>query len=155
MRLGVIGTLIWDRIFARDVRTEPFQEWGGIAYALAAADAARPDGWTIVPILKVGADLQENALQFLRTLNGFDLESGIRIVEEPNNRVELRYQDNERRAELMSGGVPGWSWDELAPIVGRVDALYVNFISGFELDLANAVRLRLSYHGPMYADLHS
>src|SRR5262249_44325246 len=31
----------------------------------------------------------------------------------------------------------------------------VNFISGFELDMANTVKLRLGYHGPMYADLHS
>ena len=155
MRLGVIGTLVWDRIFARDVRSEPYQEWGGIAYALAAADAARPEGWTIVPIIKVGADLQEQAFRFLRTLNGYDLEPGIRIVPEPNNRVDLHYHTSERRAELLSGGVPGWTWDELAGIVEQVDALYVNLISGFELDLANAVKLRLGYHGPMYADLHS
>ncbi|HSL68627.1 MAG TPA: hypothetical protein VK864_00230 [Longimicrobiales bacterium] len=156
MRLGILGTMVWDTIHGRDVRSEPFQEWGGITYALAAADAARPGGWTLVPILKIGADLQEQAFQFLRTLSGYDLESGITVVPEPNNRVELRYEPGlERRCERLSGGVPPWTWSELAPILDRIDALYINFISGFELDLDNAVKVRLGFHGPMYADLHS
>jgi sugar/nucleoside kinase (ribokinase family) len=39
--------------------------------------------------------------------------------------------------------------------VATVDALYINFISGFEIGLETALQLRLGYHGPMYADLHS
>jgi hypothetical protein len=38
--LGVVGTLVWDRIHARDGRAAPVEEWGGIAYALAAASAS-------------------------------------------------------------------------------------------------------------------
>jgi len=154
-KLGIIGTMVWDRIFARDGRTEPFEEWGGITYALAAADAARPAGWQILPIVKVGADLREKALQFLQTLEGADIETGVRIVDAPNNRVELRYKDAVRRCERLTGGVPRWTWPELEPIVAHADALYINFISGFEMDLETATRLRLGYHGPMYADLHS
>lgn len=155
MRVGVIGTMVWDRIFARDQRREPFEEWGGITYALSGADAALPKGWTLVPILKIGTDLRDPALQFLRTLEHADIETGIRFVDEPNNRVELRYLDAARRTEKLSGGVPAWRWEELAPIVARVDALYINLISGFELELPDAIRLRLGYHGPMYCDLHS
>lgn len=155
MKLGVIGTMVWDRIYARDGRSEPFEEWGGISYALAAADAARPPGWQIVPILKVGADLREQALRFLHTLEGADLETGTRFVDAPNNRVELRYQDEARRCERLTGGVPPWTWAELEPIVAQVDALYINFISGFEMDLETVMRLRYGFHGPMYADLHS
>lgn len=147
--------MVWDTIWARDVRSHPFEEWGGITYALGAADAAVPDDWSIVPILKVGRDLQHQAIAFLQTLEHADIEAGIRFVEPPNNRVELRYTDNERRTERLSGGVPPWRWEELAPIVAQVDALYVNLISGFELELADALRLRLGYHGPMYCDLHS
>ncbi len=154
-RLGVLGTMVWDRIHARDGRAEPVEEWGGITYALAAAAAARPEGWTVVPIVKVGRDLENRARDFLASLPGIDRADGIRIVEEPNNRVELRYRDTERRTERLKGGVGPWTWDELAPIVTRLDALYVNFISGFEFDLETATRLRLGYHGPMYADFHS
>jgi sugar/nucleoside kinase (ribokinase family) len=35
------------------------------------------------------------------------------------------------------------------------DALYVNFISGYEMELDTARALRDAYSGPVYADLHS
>jgi sugar/nucleoside kinase (ribokinase family) len=155
MRLGVLGTMVWDRIHARDGRAEPVEEWGGISYALAAAVAAAPARTSIVPIIRLGADLAERAFTFLRELPTLDLESGIRTVADPNNRVELRYVDSERRCERLTGGVGAWPWSELQPIVAGLDALYINFISGFELDLATAITLRAHFPGPIYADLHS
>jgi len=154
-RLGVIGTLVWDTIHDRDGRRTPVEEWGGIAYGLAAAVAALPEDWTVVPVLKVGRDLSEPALRYLRGLPRVDAEAAVRIVPEPNNRVELRYQGMERRSERLRGGVPPWTWPELAPLVADLDALYVNFISGFEMDLDAARSLRAGYAGPTYADLHS
>lgn len=155
MRLGVLGTMVWDRIHARDGRAEPIEEWGGITYALAAAAAAAPAGTTIVPIIRVGADLSERAFQFLRSLPNMDLETGVRVVDEPNNRVELRYHDRERRLERLTGGVGPWAWPDLAPAVASLDALYVNFISGFEFGLEAALSLRAHFAGAIYADLHS
>ncbi|MBI4545783.1 MAG: carbohydrate kinase family protein [Gemmatimonadetes bacterium] len=154
-RLGVLGTIVWDRIYARDGWLAPVEEWGGISYALAALAAARPPEWEVVPIIKVGSDLEGVALQFLGRLPGMDLETGIRVVPEPNNRVELRYQDGARRCERLTGGVPAWRWAELAPAVEGLDALYINFISGFELTLETATTLRLAFPGAVYADLHS
>ncbi len=153
-RLGVLGTMVWDRIHARDIRAEPVEEWGGIAYALAAGAAATGEGWQLVPILKVGRDLEEQAFRFLRSLPRTDL-SAVLVVPEPNPRVELHYHDRERRTEKLEGGVPCWTWLELAPRVEGLDALYINFISGFELALDTAVQLRMAYPGPVYADLHS
>jgi hypothetical protein len=154
-RLGVVGTMVWDVIHGRDPRDVPVEEWGGIAYALAAADAALPDDWELVPIMKVGADRIAHAREWMRTLKRVAPDA--RPIEVPyaNNRVELRYVDAERRSELLHGGVPGWTWQGLAPLVADVDALYVNFISGYELDLAAAQLLRQHYRGPIYADLHS
>ncbi len=152
--LGVVGTLVWDRILVRDGRREPVEEWGGIGYALAALSAALPPEWTILPIVKVGRDLGEEAYRFLREIPGVDT-SAVRIVPESNNRVEMRYESASRRVERLSGGVPPWDWPELAPLVDLSDALYVNFISGFEMRLETARALRAGYLGPMYADLHS
>ena len=36
-----------------------------------------------------------------------------------------------------------------------LDALYLNFITGFETDLATVRALRQAFHGPIYGDLHS
>jgi hypothetical protein len=154
-RLGVIGTFVWDVIHGRDPRSAPVEEWGGIAYALAAADVALPDDWALVPIVKVGADLAPQAQHWLRTLRRLAPDAAPIVVPYPNNRVELRYIDAERRSEVLRGGVPGWNWTALAPLVRDVDALYINMISGFELDLPTVHLLRQHFAGPIYCDLHS
>jgi len=154
-RLGVIGSFVWDVIHGRDARDLPVEEWGGITYALSAFDAALPEEWEIVPVMKVGADLAQRARDFLCTLRRIAPDAALVEVPYPNNRVELRYFSEERRSEVLTGGVPGWSWLGLKPLITNIDALYVNMISGFELDLETAQLLRQHYKGPIYCDLHS
>lgn len=153
MRIGILGTLVWDRLEQPNVA--PIQRWGGISYSLAAAAAAIPDGWSVRPIVKVGEDLAEGARRFLASVPGLEAPGAVVVVPQPNNRVHLRYHDQEERFETLTGGVPGWRWDELRPLLDGLDGLYVNFISGFELDLDAARRLRSGLGQPLYADLHS
>ncbi len=154
-RLGVIGTFVWDVIHGRDPMSAPVQEWGGITYALSAFDAALAPDWELVPLVKVGEDLAPQAHEYLRGLRCVAPDARPIVVPWRNNRVELFYTDAERRSEVLSGGIPGWSWLGLAPLVRDLDALYVNLISGFELDLATAQLLRQHFAGPIYCDLHS
>lgn len=154
-RLGVIGTFVWDVIHGRDLRDAPVEEWGGITYALSACDAALPDDWALVPLVKVGRDLAPQARQFLRTLRRIAPDAVPIEVPQRNNRVELHYFSDERRSEVLSGGVPGWSWAGLQPLLRDIDALYINLISGFELDLETAQLIRQHFKGPIYCDLHS
>ncbi|MGQ0703965.1 MAG: carbohydrate kinase family protein [Gemmatimonadales bacterium] len=153
--VGVIGSLVWDEIHGREATSGVVEEWGGIAYALASLDAELPEGWRMVPLIKVGADLAGRAGEFLRSLRRIAQDARCIEVTTPNNRVVLYYEDSERRCERMSGGVPGWTWEELGPMVRELDALYLNFISGFELSLGTALALRQAFRGPIYADLHS
>jgi hypothetical protein len=154
-KVGIVGSLVWDLIYGRDPLAPPVEEWGGIAYALAGLDASLPVDWEIVPLIKVGRDLSREAQQLLNSLTR--LAPGARCVEvtAPNNRVVLHYQSSERRCERMAGGVPGWTWAELGPMVRDLDAVYINFISGFELCLGTAQALRHGFRGPLYADFHS
>ena len=154
-RIGVLGTLIWDKIYQRDGRREPVEEWGGISYGLESLAVALPAGWTILPILKVGEDLAEEALRYLRSIPGVKTDPGVKIVPVPNTRVELRYQAHDRRMERLTGGGPPWIWEELLPVLSDLDALFVNFITGFEMELETAKHLRERFQGPTYADLHS
>ena len=153
-RLGVVGTMVWDTIY-RVGREKPVEEWGGIAYALAALDAALPSDWQIVPLVKVGRDLAADANMFLHGLTRRPSDARFIEVPEVTNRVTLRYRSLERRTEQLTGGVPGWQWPELGPMVADLDAIYCNLISGFELDLPTATHLRHGFRGPIYADLHS
>lgn len=153
--LGVIGTMVWDTIWrSRDVRS-PTEEWGGISYALAAADAMRPIPLRVRPILKLGRDLSEAGFRFLHDLPVVENVEHVAVVESPNPRVELRYEEGVRRCERITGGVPPWSWPELEPRIRGCDALYVNFITGDELGLEVAKTLRRQFRGPIYVDIHS
>jgi hypothetical protein len=156
MRLGVIGTLVWDVIHGREPNAAPVQEWGGITYSLSALDAALTDEWHIVPIMKVGSDLAVRANQFVHTLDHIAPDAALVEVPYPNNRVELRYFSDERRTEVLTGGVPGWNWLGLKPLIdaAKLDAIFVNFLSGWELDLPTAQALRRHFAGPIYGDLH-
>ena len=158
-RLGVIGSMVWDTIYGRDPggggAQQAVEEWGGIAYALAAIDVVLADDWEIVPLIKVGRDLAPKANEFLRTLRHTSRHTRFVEVPEANNRVTLRYFSAERRSEQMRGGVPPWTWPELGPMVQDLDALYVNFISGYELNLETAQLLRRGFSRFIYADLHS
>ena len=154
-RIGVIGTMVWDTIYGRGAETRPAEEWGGIAYALAGLEARLPGDWAIVPLIKVGRDLAGEANGFLDRLTKRSMAHRFVEVQEANNRVTLRYDGAVRTTEQMRGGVPPWTWGELGPLTRDLDALYVNFISGFECTLETSLQLRRGFSGPIYADLHS
>ncbi len=154
-RLGVIGTLVWDEIHGRDPSQAPIEEWGGITYALAGLDAALSADWEIVPLIKVGSDLAQRARDYLATLRRLAPDAAVIEVPYPNNRVTLRYESSERRAEQLTGGLPGWSWLGLKPLLVGIDALYINLISGWEINLETAQLIRQQFNGAVYCDLHS
>jgi sugar/nucleoside kinase (ribokinase family) len=155
-RVGVIGTLVWDVIHAPPPGCERTEGWGGLSYALSGLDAALPDDWEIVPLIKVGADVAAEGRRFVAGLRHAAPDAALVEVPEPNDRSELYYYSEERRHERRGGGVPAWTWDALRPALdaARLDALYVNFLSGWELDLDTMRRARARFRGPIYTDLH-
>ncbi len=150
----MIGTFVWDTIHHPGSEGAPLEQWGGLAYSLSAFSAACPEGFVVVPIAKVGADLADAALALTRTLPNLIVSSSLVVVQEPNNRVELHYHDAAERSETLSGGVSPWRWEELEPHLEGIDALYINFLSGNEMEVG--VAEKVSGHGiPVFADLHS
>jgi hypothetical protein len=154
-RVGVMGSFVWDVIHGRDPRDAPVEEWGGITYALGALDAALAPDWEFVPIVKVGSDLAQSAREFVAALDRAAPDAAPIEVPQQNNRVALHYLSDERRCERLSGGVPAWNWLGLKPLLNNLDALYINLISGFELDLETAQLIRQHFRGPIYCDIHS
>ena len=155
-RVGVIGTFVWDIIHGREDRGVPVEEWGGITYTLSGLDSALPDDWEIVPIMKIGYDQAARAREFLGTLRRIAADAALVEVPYAGHRVELRYIDDERRTENLTGNIPAWSWLALKPLLddAKLDALYVNFLSGWELDLETAQLVRQHFPGPIHCDLH-
>lgn len=142
-----------DRIVGLRGRSESADELGGLAYTLAGAAAVLPPEWHLLPLARVGEDALDVVEDWLIAA-GFDT-GGIVEVPAPNNRVELRYHDDARRTERLTGGVGGWDGGDLAASAAECDALLVNFISGHELTVDAASMVRSAFGGPVYADLHS
>jgi hypothetical protein len=155
-RIGVLSSFVWDIIYNRELLAPAVEEWGGIAYALSGLDAALADDWEIVPIIKVGDDLVSRATHFMSSLGHLAPDAALIGVPYPNYRVELRYYSDERRSEVLTGGIPGWNWLGLKPVLdaAKLDALYINFLSGWELDLETMLLIRQHFAGPIYCDLH-
>ena len=84
--LGVVGTMVWDTIWRDADAGSPMEEWGGITYALAAADAVVPPDFQVLPIVRLGSDLAERGLQFLSELSVIQNHDVVSIVEDPNER---------------------------------------------------------------------
>jgi hypothetical protein len=114
-----------------------------------------PEDWEIVPIIKVGSDLARESRTFLHGLGKIARDGEPIEVPQQNNRVNLYYMSAERRCEKLTGGVPPWSWLGLKPLLKDLDALHINLISGFELDLEVAQHIRAHFSGPIYCDMHS
>jgi sugar/nucleoside kinase (ribokinase family) len=154
--VGVLSTLVCDVIHGPPPTYEVSQGWGGVAYGVSGLGAALDDAWEMVPFIKVGADVADDARAWLSDVPGMCAAPALCVVPEPNNRSELRYLSAEHRSEQMSGGVPSWTVEELQPLIAaaQLDALYVNFLSGREVDLTTMQRIREQFSGPIYVDLH-
>ncbi|MDE3003278.1 MAG: carbohydrate kinase family protein [Gemmatimonadota bacterium] len=149
--LGIVGTMVFDRILP--THGDPVEGWGGIGYAVAAASATLPADWGVRVVARIGADLFGDAERLLSGMPRCELR--LTSVPEPNNCVELHYRDAERRTEVLSGGVSGWSGSDLAEALTGCDAVLLNFISGHELDLAELHVLHDRLSARIYADVHS
>jgi hypothetical protein len=153
-RLGVLGTLVWDRI-VDETGGAVVEEWGGISYSLEGFAAALPEDWVARPLLKVGQDRAEEAVEYLGSLPRMELQHGVCPWAGPNPTVELHYHEGERISERLRWAPPPWSFEELAPLLSGVDALFINFITGQEMGLETALKIGEEFSGPAYADLHS
>lgn len=152
LRVGVTGTIVEDTIDTVDgVRIE---DLGGIAYALHGLDAFLPDGAVAHPVLEVGRDAIDRVRDELRGLRA--LSAGdFRPVRHVNNKVQLVYHSDGSRDETLTGGVPPASWNLYEPWLERLDAWLWNFISGMETDIETFGRVKASFGGDVYMDIHS
>src|SRR5204862_543853 len=102
---------------------------------------------------EVPRDRRRQYRQYLQPRGGGDLRG-----RDAGRREAVRaapQRSEAPRVQARRRGVPPWTWPELGAQVRDLDALYVNFISGYEMDLQTAQLLRRGFPRFLYADLHS
>jgi sugar/nucleoside kinase (ribokinase family) len=151
MRVGVVGNVNRDTITAADGQISG--GLGGVLYTLLALSRLWPDA-EIWPLTRVGGDVSPEVQRLLAAC-GMSCTPGLLSSPLPNYHCHLSYGANGDKVERLLGSLPPLMWEEIEPLVGRLDALLVNFITGHEIEVDALSRLRQRTAGPVVMDLHS
>lgn len=159
MKFLVLGHLCVD-VFGDQKGTRPADvgpdiRWGGIFFSLATLANLADDG-LIYPVFGVGEKEYDLFLERLRRYPNVD-PSGIYRLPGPTNQVTLFYQNSERRIECSKCIAPPIPLERIKPYL-PVDAILVNMISGFDVELDTLSSLRMLTQGAgtyLHLDIHS
>lgn len=149
LEIGVIGTINRDTIYRADGST--VTSWGGLLYNLKSL--AEDGSATVIPAVNAGGDCYDRIIAILKRFPRID-RSLVHPVDAVNNHCFLHYADQAHKCEMLAGGVPPLTWRRVEPLM-QTDLILVNFISGRDIGLTTLERLRRSYPGPIYMDIHS
>jgi len=150
-RVAVVGTVVLDVV--RSVHGSVHQALGGIAHSVAALSALADDGVEVVPVCRVGRDLEEHLVDAWRPLPNVSCRGCLRDPR-PAPRSHLVYGETGAQAdrtERLDGSVEPLEAADLE-IVRGADLTLVNAITGRDLTTAAmeslaGSRVYLDFHG--------
>jgi len=151
MKIGVIGTINRDTIRLADGTMR--EGWGGILYNLVTLSALRQSDDEIFPVCNIGKDCSAKIRKILKSLKGVNL-GYIQVIEAKNNHCCLTYHEDGEKSEILFGGVPPLSLNDILPLLD-CDIILVNFISGQDISIDTLARFRRRFNGKFYIDIHS
>ena len=151
-RIGIIGSINRDTITSAG--GEVIEGFGGILYstlALAYLGRGEIETWLFC---KIGSDVAAEAMAILDSCPNLRRE-GIEIVPKANFHSQIRYFPDGAKEERLSGEIEPLRLENLAPFIGRLDGMLVNFITGFELEPETLQAMRSGWRGRLVMDVHS
>lgn len=150
-KVTVIGTINKDTIiFPSGKRTESF---GGILYNLSALSGLGGGWMEIYPVCNLGYDVYNQVRNILKTYDNVKLD-GINKVRRKNNHAYLLIDKENQRQEILRNRVPALSFTQVRPFLDS-DAILVNFISGFDIELNTLKSVRRNTGALIFMDMHS
>ena len=150
-RIGLVGSINRDTIRTCDgIETESY---GGLLYTIVPLAEIVSLDTVILPVYDVGEDVERAVRRILRGYRSVSLEE-LRFGPEPNPHCFIEYDANGGKQEtLLETGRP-LPPERLKPC-SNADALLVNFITGFELELATLQGFRQGSSAVIFVDIHS
>lgn len=151
MKIAVIGTVNRDTILFPDGHKR--ESYGGLLYSIVPLALLAEAGTTIFPVVNLGRDVSAPVMAILSRHPRICME-GISLVQEKNNHAFLTYRSQSDREEVLRGGVPPLSFEQISPFLAA-DLFLVNFISGRDLSLETMKLIRAHTAATIYMDIHS
>jgi sugar/nucleoside kinase (ribokinase family) len=154
MKIVVIGHICFDMHHYED-GTE-LRHLGGIFNSVAAMASAAGENDTIIPIFGVGHNEYHDVLSALKKFSNIDT-SGIFVVEGKTNHIHFWYNNGNETdcSQDIAAPIP---FDAILPFLKKIDAVYINLQSGFDILLDTLDHIRLEIRGkkiPLYLDMHN
>lgn len=149
-QISICGTINYDRVVLNDGRR--FESFGGILYNIIAL-AELSEGTELFPITWIGEERKEELWKIIKHYPQVSTK-GIRVNPSGTNENLLVYRSADERDERLDARVPPVDFQHLEPFL-HCDLFLVNFISGFDLSLETLTRLRDSFPGTIFMDIHS
>ncbi len=151
MRILVIGTIIRDIIRSIDgtVTLSP----GGLCYTINSLLSLIDEDDKVIPISFVGRDFYDEIIHRYKE-NKQLVTDGLIPCDQLNNTVELKYINPAERQERSLNPFPKLPYSAIENLLDA-DAVMINLISGWELDLAALRKIRDNFPGIISIDLHN
>lgn len=152
-RIALLGSINRDTIRTPDgVETESY---GGLLYTLLPLAQIAASDTTIQPVYDVGQDVEAAVRAILEPYPNVSLDA-LTFVGRPNPHCVIEYApDGSKQETLRERGLP-LPPARLAEACAGADALILNFITGFELELDTLRAFRAERPGPIvFMDFHS
>ncbi len=146
----VLGHLVLDEIHSYDGNV--YRSPGGITFPLTAFCAMTETGDSLRPVFPYGVD----AAGVMQTLAAEYPEIDPRYcweVDEENTRVRLFHTSASHYNTQLVRSLGPITWDRLSPVLSHADLVYLNMMTGHDISLETAARLR-GEGRLVYIDLH-
>lgn len=155
MKYLVIGEPCLDVI--HKINGETNRGFGGILYSLITLSVLCRDEDEIYPIMNLGSDQFSNTLNFIKQFRNINV-SGINQTGNNLRKVYLDYgilAGGMDRSETSSMPAPAVEFEQIEPFLNDADAVLINMISGVDISQGTLRRIRGSFKGTIYIDIHN
>lgn len=150
MTILVLGHLVLDEIHSYDGAV--YRSPGGITFPVTAFSALTVAGDTLLPLFPYGSDAADVLSRLASEYPSADFRHCWQVAEE-NTRVRLFHESaSQYNTQLVRslGSIPA---ERIAPLLGQSSLVYLNMMTGHDITLDTAARLR-GEGRLVYIDLH-
>jgi sugar/nucleoside kinase (ribokinase family) len=151
MKIAIIGTIIKDTIYP--FQGEVVESFGGSFFNIAIASQLIGEKDKIFPVSNVGNDVYDLLIERLKNFPNVDTQ-GLYKINQPNNAVTLKYYNPESRVEISTNPMPPLTVEQIEKFL-NCDAIFINFISGWDISVETVKKIRESTKSYIYIDVHS
>ncbi|OGC77982.1 MAG: hypothetical protein A2145_02110 [candidate division Zixibacteria bacterium RBG_16_40_9] len=151
LKIAVIGTINKDVIVFPNKKKKI--SLGGIAYNICTLAALLKDRAEIYPVCNLGRNFYPQAVKFLSEFSNVKF-NGMKKVSQKHNICSMYYDQYQNREEYLEGKVPVLNFKQIKPFL-NLDAILINFISGWDMSLEVLQKIRKHSKGLILLDIHS